>query len=471
MRYDYSIFHTQGSMMHIADSLSRASYPDYKDREREEKVEAHVRFMVCCNRLVDGDVQEVRRGLSKDKVLLEILGYSQTSWPRKDCVSAGARRFYQFKEELVAQDDILLRGHRLVIPESLQEEMLARIHQGHQGIVKCSRRARETVWWPGINQDIQQLVENCRICLQEQRVKHQPLKTTPLPEGPWREVGSDLLEFRDKVYLLVVDYYSRWIEVFELKEMTSKSVISKLKNSFARFGVPHKLRSDNGGCYHSEMFREFAESYGFQHSKSSPKYPESNGLAERSVQTIKGLWKKSQDFHQSLMVYRATPLESGYSPAELMLGRNIRTGLPQYGTRPKYPFREKDEALKKRQKENFDRRTRAKALPSLEHHEKVWIKTNGNDGEEGVVVTETEEPDSYLVQRGNNMIRRNRKHLTPLPEEIPGAEEPAGVSADPSEPERTETDQPVADVSDQRVITRSGRVSRPNPKFSDFVKY
>jgi transposase InsO family protein len=355
MRYDYTIFHSPGDTMYIADSLSRASYPDFTDKERESKVEAHVHFMVSCNAVAEGNLIEIKEALSRDEVLQEVMEYSQGSWPDKRRVSAAARRFYQFKDELFVQEGVLLRGHRLVIPGCLHERMLAKLHEGHQGIVKCSRRARETVWWPGINQQIQQLVENCESCLREQRVKHQPLRTAELPEGPWMELGSDLFEFKGKVYVLLVDYYSRWIEVFSVNDMSARSVIPKLKSAFARFGIPLGLRSDNGGCYDSDRFREFAKTYGFEFRTSSPRYPESNGLAERCVQTVKGLWKKSEDFHQSLMIYRATPLESGFSPAELLLGKNIRTGLPQVEARAKDSFREKDGRLKARQKGNFDR--------------------------------------------------------------------------------------------------------------------
>jgi len=298
------------------------------------------------------------------------------------------------------------------------------------------------------------------VCLKQQRIKHQPLKNTELSRGPWNEIGSDLFEFEGKQYLLMVDYFSRWIELFEIKEMTSRSVITKMKNAFSRFGVPEKVRTDNGGCYNSNQFCEFAKSYGFAHSTSSPRYPESNGLAERCVQTVKNMWKKSDDFYMSLMVYKATPLESGFTPAELMLGRNIRTGLPQLVMEKKEVFRERDKQLKARQKQNFDRRTGAKGMAPLHLRDRVWVKTRNEEGSEGRVVQEAQEPDSYIVERDDKLIRRNRKHLTFLPRDSPSALE--------SEIENTSVDE--VNNSDHLTITRSGRISRPNPKYNDYVK-
>jgi transposase InsO family protein len=481
MRYEYSIFHSPGSSMHIADSLSRASYPDYRDKRREEKVEAHVQHIVHGGGVVDQDLEKIKEEQVKDEVCREVLVYCQTTWPVVKEVSSGAKRFHQFRDELFAHRGLLLRGHRLVVPEALHKQMLDRIHDGHQGIVKCSRRARESVWWPGINQQIKQLVEKCATCIKHQKIHHQPLKPTELPDGPWMEVGSDVFEFKGKAYVLIVDYYSRWVEVFEIKELTAKTVVAKMKNAFARFGVPVKVRSDNGGCYNSDLFRKFADAYGFgfEATTSSPRYPESNGLAERAIQTVKRLWKKSEDFNKSLMIYRATPLESGFAPAELMFGRNIRAGLPQLLVEEKGQFRERDSLLKQRQKENFDRRTGARPLEALEEGDGVWVKTNPNDGAHGLVMGDSGEPDSYLVNRGGITIRRNRKHMALLPEEsgdrggdetdtVPQPDASEEAAADPS----PTTESPPEDAvnTERRTVSRYGRVSKPNRKYLGYTK-
>ena len=128
--------------------------------------------------------------------------------------------------------------------------------------------------------------------------------------------------------MLVVDYYSRFVEVVGLKTMEATEIIQALKSIFARFGIPEMLVSDNGPQYVATQFMSFAEKYGFIHVTSLPKYPQSNGAAERAVQTVKRLMAKSTDFHLALLAYRSSPLDNGYSPAELLMGRKLRSTIP-----------------------------------------------------------------------------------------------------------------------------------------------
>ena len=99
--------------------------------------------------------------------------------------------------------------------------------------------------------------------------------------------------------------------------------------SFSRHGIPETLVSDNGPQYSSELFVKFAAEYNFVHVTSSPHYPRSNGHAERSVQTIKNILRKANDPLLAMLIYRSTPLPwCKLSPAELLMGRKLRTNLP-----------------------------------------------------------------------------------------------------------------------------------------------
>ena len=133
---------------------------------------------------------------------------------------------------------------------------------------------------------------------------------TKLPDYPWQKVASDLFEFKGKTYLLVVDYYSRYIEVSTLLSTTSQSTISSLKAIFSRHGIPEVLVTDNGPQYVSNEFLNFATSYDFLHVTSSPQYPQANGEAESAAQTVKRLLDKSPHPHLALLAYRTTPLRS-----------------------------------------------------------------------------------------------------------------------------------------------------------------
>ena len=213
-----------------------------------------------------------------------------------------------------------MKGERIVVPKSMQKEMLDKIHNmSHLGVQKCLRRAREIVFWPGINGQIKDKVAMCEICNEFRNSQaKQPLKPHEIPERPWQILGTDLFELDGQNYLILVDYYSKFFEVSKISGTGSESVINVLKQNFARHGIPEKLISDNGPCYASQLFTEFAKAYQFDHATSSPRYPRSNGMSERAVQTVKKLLKKAKksgnDPYLALLELRNTPIDGLGSP-------------------------------------------------------------------------------------------------------------------------------------------------------------
>lgn len=187
--------------------------------------------------------------------------------------------------------------------------------------------------------------------------------TTDLPEYPWQKVGTDLFHFHGKEYLLVVDYFSSFPELALLSNSSSACVIQQMKSIFARHGIPLVVVSDNGPCYNSKEFHDFAAHYYFKHVTSSPHHAQSNRKAEKGVHIVKQLLKKASDGksdpYLALLSYRATPLEHGASPAELLMNRKIRTTLP-YRIDKKQDLisatiRQKQKALQNRQKTKYDK--------------------------------------------------------------------------------------------------------------------
>ena len=174
------------------------------------------------------------------------------------------------------------------------------------------RRARTAVFWPGLHTGIQKLISSCPEYLSHRNSNPiEPLNPHPVPDYPWQVVATDLFQWDEKDYLVLDDYYSRYFEMSYLDSTTSKSVIKQMKSIFSRFGIPEKVVSDNGPQYSSSEFTKFASDYGFKHTTSSPKYPQSNGLAERSVQTIKRIFQKCKgnktDPHLGILEYRNSP--------------------------------------------------------------------------------------------------------------------------------------------------------------------
>ena len=213
----------------------------------------------------------------------------------------------------------------------------------------------------------------------------EPLLTTPLPKHPWERVAVDLFQLNGSTYLLVVDYFSRYPEVIKLNTTTSKTVIYSLKSIFSCHGIPSILMSDNGPQFDCSEMKTFANNHGFNHITSSPHYPQSNGLVERTVKTIKALLRHTDDSYLALLSYRSTPLPwCSYSPSELSMGRKVKTEIPQTADHftPQWhflpDFQRKENKFKEKQKNNYDRQHRVKPADVLPDDSPVWV-TNGNN--------------------------------------------------------------------------------------------
>ena len=132
-----------------------------------------------------------------------------------------------------------------------------------------------------------------------------------------------------KSYLVTVCHFSDWTEIDELTNTLSTTIIVKTKTHFARHGVPSQCHTDNGLQFISLEYENFASSYGFCHSTSSPYHWQGNGRAEAAVKVCKTMLKKSDDLDAALLNYRNTPPQGhSYSPAQRLFNRRTRTTIP-----------------------------------------------------------------------------------------------------------------------------------------------
>ena len=204
----------------------------------------------------------------------------------------------------------------------MQPEILQILHKGHQGIQRCRLRAKTSVWWPGISKQISNVIERCSICARDSSPRREPFIPSKLPDHPWQKIRIDLFYLKKSNYILIIDYFSRYIEVIKLKSTTSQSIIEALQSVFSCYSIPETVVSDNGPQYSSNEFNTFAKRYSFTHITSSALFPQSNAQVERAVQTVKRLLNQSDDPYMALLTYRSTPLPwCNFSPSELLMER------------------------------------------------------------------------------------------------------------------------------------------------------
>ena len=376
--------------------------------------------------------------------------YCEKGWPSRQELPGAVKPYYSVSAEISVQDGLIMRGSRIVIPASMRLSILDKIHTGHQGISKCRERARQSVWWPGLAKQLEELVKSCPECYRLQKQRAQPLVTSVFPELPWQKVATDLFEWKHKNYLLIVDYYSRYIEIALLQQTTAEEVIRHTKSIFARHGIPGIIISDNGPQYSSKAYEDFAKQYQFTHVKSSTYHPQCNGEAERAVGTVKSLLKKEKDPYLAILSYRSTPLQNGYCPSELLMSGKLRTVVPisREQRKPQVPdtkaVRAREEKLKRDQKRNFDRHHGVRELPQVNPGDLIWLP----DSQTEAVVENEVAPRSFNVSTPQGTFRRNRRNFIRVPD---GNDE--HVSERPVEQSETTTDEPIR--------RQSSRVSCP----------
>ena len=281
------------------------------------------------------------------------------------------------------------------------------------------RRMRTTVFWPGALQEVRQIADCCDAC---QRHKPANQKETLHPHEvgtlPWEKIGADLCEIDGENYLVVVDYFSNFIEIDFLTTTTTLQIVRKLKGMFARWGIPCQIMTDCGSQFTSEEFRNFLKNWGISQVTSSPHYHQSNGKAESAVKIIKQMIKKckenDEDAFRGLLELRNSPRQdTDRSPAELMLGRKPRSLLP---SKPHSSNPTLEEAKRRKKmsqdstKKTFDRR--ARDLKPIPVNSPVFYRTPKNAWGPGKVVESTGR--DYVVLGENGVTyARNRVHVRP----------------------------------------------------------
>ena len=329
--YAYIIRHRSGDAHGNCDALSRLPL----HTPHSAKTPAPAEYVQLIENLNDSPVTSthIRTWTQRDPVLSRVHRYLLTGWPESDITTT---QYHKVRDELSIHDGCVMRGARIIVPEPGRATMLKLLHSSHSGVVKMKALARSYIWWPGIDLQIEQLSQQCAQCEENARQPTRaPLRPWLFPQEPWKRVHLDYAgPIENRMILVAVDAYSKWISAMVVRSSTSEVTIEQLRMLFAEHGLPETIVTDNGTCFTSAEFTQFMRQNGIQHITSPAYHPSSNGLAERAVQLVKrGLTKMTDGSMQTrlaryLLTYRVTPHgTTGSSPSMLLKGRQLRTLL------------------------------------------------------------------------------------------------------------------------------------------------
>ena len=206
MRFSFTITHVPGKELVIADTLSRTPAGNTTQEENllQEETRAYVNRILESIPSTEQRLEEIRRHQESNEIRQSITEFCKSGWPKEKQLFAETKEYLPMAAKFTVENNVLLRGNRIVIPPPLQQNILSHIHEGYQGITKCRERARNSIWWPGISRDIEHLVSSCEICTKAQIQRAQPLIPSALPELPWQQVATDLFQWKDQICRLLL---------------------------------------------------------------------------------------------------------------------------------------------------------------------------------------------------------------------------------------------------------------------------
>ena len=246
--YEYTIRHRAGKENQAADALSRL--PVQTKRFQVPLPGETVCLIETMNSKII-HAETVKQMTRKDPTLSMVLRFVQIGWPNT-CPTDAVKPFYKRKAELSVQDECILWGQRVVLPPQTRRYALQMLHQTHPGICRMKSLARSYIWWPSMDSDVEQMAHNCNECSSNLKSPAKsPLHPWEWPSQPWFRIHLDYAgPFMGKMFLIIVDAHSKWIDVHPTNSSTSEITIEKLRITFANLGLPHQIVTDNGSHQH-----------------------------------------------------------------------------------------------------------------------------------------------------------------------------------------------------------------------------
>ncbi|XP_055588760.1 uncharacterized protein K02A2.6-like [Uranotaenia lowii] len=403
--YNFRIEYIPGSN-NISDILSRLC----PQSEFEKPFDDESEHYLCAieDSLAAITLEEIRTETANDETLSAVIkAIHNQKWP------SSLFRYETFSKELGVIHGIVVRDDRIVLPPKLRSRALDIAHRGHPGVVSMRRNLREKVWWPYMDRDVGDRIQECGGCAAVSlQSPAEPMLRKEMPERAWQEIAVDFFSAKEcATFLVVVDYYSRYIKVIEMKGTTASKTIEALESVFQEQTYPETLRSDNGPPFSSEEFSSYCTQRNIRLVRTIPYWPQMNGLVERQNQgilralkiakAVKADWRDAvKDY---VHMYNTTPHSmTGKAPLELLTGRPVKDLLPSLRTEPYWNrddgVRDDDAIKKMKGKIYADNRRHSKPSnivegdtvilknyetgklePNFRLEEFMVIKKNGND--------------------------------------------------------------------------------------------
>ena len=414
--YSFKLIWQEGKKHLIADAFSRAPVD-----KPEPSDEIHVRYIAE----TPIDIIEDISTHCKEDAYKQILDALKQRKRARDLPPNHPAQEVQSSWDLLSTSEdgnlIIYDGSKIYIPHGARPAILKFLHKSHCGFTKMKTLAQQFYFWPRMCTAIKQKAESCRECLTfSPSLQKEPL-TPLLADHPMQYMSADLFSWQGKNYLVLVDRFSGFPWVSQLKSLSTAAILSKLHAWFCDFGFPMSIRTDGGPQFRTE-FHKYCKEHHIHKETSSAYFPESNGHAENAVKTAKHLLKKCHahwgTFTDALLHWRNMPRADGISPAQMLFGFQQNFGLPTTSP-PHYINRRKVRDARRRTmitstKPSFDKTS--KELEPLAVNTRVVVQdpktSNWNPG--FTIVSHTSDSRSYIVaDEHGDCSKRNRRHVKP----------------------------------------------------------
>ena len=211
-------------------------------------ITCHVHLIMSCLPVSIAKHQQIAAETHVDPTMEQLVQYVNHGWPhsRQD-IPPATRPYLKSRDQITYQEGLLLNGLRIIIPAKLRAEML---HTGHIGIENTKIRARERLYWPNINGEIEDMIKSFSTCQEHQNQQSaEPMIPHDSPATPWQKVATDLFSLWKKDYIIVADYTSKFFDLSQLDDTNASTIVMHTKRIFSKFGIPKEVMSDNGPQY------------------------------------------------------------------------------------------------------------------------------------------------------------------------------------------------------------------------------